>query len=86
MKLTKIGASWCCQCKAQAAEIAKIRDTFPDLEIEELDADKLSDEELDKFAIRNLPVLILTEGEETLGRKSTLTTKADLIEWINSVK
>lgn len=64
-KILKFGASWCGPCKA----LDKVLEKYDDVPIIKYDVDDESVEPLiEKYGIRNVPVMILLDGEEEAGR------------------
>ena len=67
-KLVIISAVWCPSCLLLNKEIKNIRDDFSDLEIEKLDYDMDEDIIKDYNIGSTLPVLILKENDNEIGR------------------
>ncbi len=61
MKLIKLGAEWCGPCKTMDKRLEKF-DACP---VEYIDVDdEANDELVDKYGVRNIPVLILIDDEK----------------------
>ena len=68
MKIVKISALWCSACLITSKALNKIKEDFPDIEIENLDYD-YDEEEVSKYNVgTKLPVLIFFENGKEINR------------------
>jgi len=83
MKVIKINAMWCPGCLSMHKVWDKVKNTFPNLEIEEYDYD-LDEETVQSFNVGTiLPVTILVEGDQEIDRligEKTFEEIKDFIE------
>lgn len=80
LKIVKIGAPWCCQCKVQTKELEKALKVIGDVKFEELEA---TDEVAEKYNVRNLPVTLFVREDdgEVVGRLNGLTMSDNIIQF-----
>jgi thiol-disulfide isomerase/thioredoxin len=57
VKIQKLEAGWCCQCKAMDRNLAQIQG----VEIEHINVEEMSEDELTDLGVRNLPVCFLVD-------------------------
>lgn len=82
MKILKFYAEWCGPCKQLAKNLDKVKESHPDLKVESIDVDG-NDELVEKYGIRNLPVLIkVGEDDIEVSRHVGLLTVSDLEKFI----
>jgi len=73
----------CCQCKAISPNLHKVLESYPSIELVEIDAEE-NDDLVDKYNLRSLPTLIfLVDGEEK-GRMVGMQTEQQLKEKIDN--
>ena len=68
MKIIKISALWCSACLITSKALNKIKEEYPDIEIENLDYD-YDEDEISKYNVgTKLPVLIFLDGDKEVNR------------------
>ena len=68
MKIIKISALWCSACLITGKALNKIKEEYPDIEIENLDYD-YDEDEVSKYNVgTKLPVLIFLDGDKEINR------------------
>lgn len=60
MRIIKFGAEWCSACRVSDPILDDLRVDYP---IEYVDVDKQEDEAFNTFKIRNIPAVIILNGE-----------------------
>lgn len=82
MKLVKVGANWCSQCKALIPIMDRFAERNPNVKVVDLDAD---DEEdfIEENEIMSLPTLILYKDDKEVWRHSGMLSLSKLEEIIH---
>lgn len=87
-KCFKFGASWCAPCKILSPVFEKVSkmDDFKNIEFKDFDIEEDDAVELvEKFAIRNVPTIVLLDENDEVLKKSIGSVPEDtLIEIIKS--
>ncbi len=83
----KFSADWCGPCKQLGKLIDQmlILDNLPEITFLEIDADTMSNEQLDNWEVASVPTSVIVRGGEELGRKTGVPAKLALRDWIVSV-
>lgn len=81
MKILKFYTEWCGPCKQLAKTIEEFKDLHPEVEFESINAED-SEDLVEKYGIRNVPVLIkLVDGVE-VSRFHGILCLADLEKFV----
>ncbi len=82
--ILKFEADWCGPCQQFKPIIARLSENYAeDLKIQSVDVDDVNSAYLiDKYQIKSIPMLILTDGSETLARLRGLTSYQHLENWV----
>lgn len=83
MELIDFYATWCGPCKVLAGTLDEIMPKYPGIKLVRYDVEENSGM-CEKYAIRNLPTLVLTDGGKEVGRVVGALSKEKLCEWIDS--
>jgi thiol-disulfide isomerase/thioredoxin len=76
--LVKITSKTCTPCKILSEDFEEVTETFPELNIEEIE---LNDTVKEKFKVEKIPLLILTENNNEIGRLQN--SRIDkVMEWL----
>lgn len=75
MKLIKFEAPWCSGCKAQDAQLEKLKD----IDIVHIDVDEDPDS-ANKFSIRSLPTMVILDDEDSEIKRFVGVTPSDKIQ------
>lgn len=78
MKLIDFYADWCGPCKVLSKNLDKFKEQHPDIEIKKIDVEE-NEDEVTKYKVRNLPTLVLIDGDEVIKRHTGLI---DLEEFV----
>lgn len=79
MKVLKFSATWCAPCKMLSAMLKA--DEFKNIEIEEIDVDDKRDYAI-SMGVRNVPTLIVMDGDVEQRRTTGSKTKQQLMEFL----
>jgi thioredoxin 1 len=80
MKVLKFQASWCGPCKSLSKIIESVKDEIK-VPIEEIDIDEHSDIAA-TYGIRNVPTMVLIDGDTEVSRKVGVLNAAQLKEFL----
>lgn len=84
MRVIKVSASWCCQCKALKPVWDKVSSDpkYGEVTFEELSMDDDADADIAaNFGVRNLPTIIVINGDD-VRKDSTIRTEDALRKFI----
>ena len=81
MKILKFYADWCGPCKQLSMNIDKFKELHPEVEIISINADE-DEESVEKYNIRNIPVLIKVVNNVEVARYAGLLTLSGLEKFI----
>lgn len=85
MRVIKVSASWCCQCKALKPVWDKVASDpkYGNVTFEELSMDNDEDTGIatNTFGVRNLPTIIIVNGDD-VRKDSTIRTEDALRKFI----
>lgn len=83
--LLDIWAEWCGPCKMIAPTIDAISDEREDIFVGKMDAD-VNSVTLTKYAVRNIPTILIFKGGELKDKQVGVATKEILLQKIDAVK
>lgn len=80
--LVKIGADWCGPCKVVQKNIEDIEKSHNDVYFIDVDAEE-AEEIVDKFNVRNIPVVIVIRNGQVETKTVGMQTRAQLEDRLN---
>lgn len=81
MKILKFYADWCGPCKQLEKNIGKFKESHPEINVISINVDE-NDELVEKYSIRNVPVLIKLVDDVEVSRNAGLLTIQGLEKFI----
>ena len=83
--LVKIGTTWCGPCKVVQKNIENIEKQHSDVYFINIDADEADDEILEKYSVRNVPVILFINNGELISKEIGILTEAQLEDKLNQM-
>lgn len=80
IKLVKVGATWCGQCKVLDTQLRKFKE---EMEVISLDVEKDFDEVEKLPTVRNLPTLFIMDGDNIIETLVGSIRASDITEILN---
>jgi len=80
MKVLRFTASWCQPCKSLSKTFEYVKTQIP---IEVIDIDKNQDLAV-KYGIRNVPTLVMLDGDIEVKRSTGMMMTDELSEWLGA--
>ena len=82
MKLIDFYAEWCGPCRALMSVLSEVLPAYPGIQMEKVEVDE-NEEFTEGFGIRNLPTLILLDGDVEVARITGALGRSELQEWLD---
>jgi thioredoxin 1 len=85
LKVTKFSASWCGPCKVLAPIFNEVKSEVGDVMYQDVDVDQNSDLAI-QYKVRGVPTIVIEKDGQEVKRIVGMSTKANLVSTINSLK
>jgi thioredoxin 1 len=85
LKVTKFSASWCGPCKVLAPIFNEVKSEVGDVMYQDVDVDQSSDLAI-QYKVRGVPTIVIEKDGQEVKRIVGMSTKANLVSTINSLK
>jgi len=85
LKVTKFSASWCGPCKVLAPIFNEVKSEVGDVIYQDVDVDQSSDLAI-QYKVRGVPTIVIEKDGQEVKRIVGMSTKANLVSTINSLK